>query len=221
VRTGIVLAGGRSSRFGGDKLAADLDGTSLLEATIAAVAAATDGIIVAGPGLPAGLRTGEMPVALIRDVEPFGGPLAALSNALREAAPDPEHVAIVVGGDMPRLVPAVLRAMLDRIADDAAIDAVLLGQERSRTGSQSEQPPRRAVLPVAVRVDAAVRAARAALESGDRALQSLVDRLAHVELPASTWLRLDPAAETLLDVDTTGDLDRLRTHKPAETPSGA
>jgi hypothetical protein len=77
------------------------------------------------------------------------------------------------------------------------------------------------VLPLAVRVDAAVRGARAALESGDRSLRALVDRLAHVELPPSTWLPLDPAAETLLDVDTTADLERLRTDKSAETPSGA
>jgi molybdopterin-guanine dinucleotide biosynthesis protein A len=210
VRTGIILAGGRASRFGDDKLAAHLDGMSLLEATIAAVAAATDGIIVAGPGLPAGFRSDETPVALIRDAEPFAGPLAALSSVLGRAEADPAHVAIVVGGDLPRLVPAVLRSMLDHLAEARATEAVLL--ERLPPGAEADdgQPPRRVVLPLAVRVDAALRAATSALESGNRSLQALVDRLAHVQLPPSTWLPLDPEANTLLDVDTTADLERIR-----------
>jgi molybdenum cofactor guanylyltransferase len=212
VRTGIVLAGGRASRFGSDKLAADLDGKSVLEATIAALAAVTDRIIVAGPGLPAGFRAGETPVAIVRDAEPFAGPLVALSSVLYEAAAEPEHLAMVVGGDMPRLVPAVLRSMLDHLAQARGTDAVLLEQGPWSAEAEGGRPPRRAVLPLAVRVDVAARAATMALDSGDRSLQALVDRLAHVELPASTWLPLDPRASTLLDVDTTADLERVRRH---------
>jgi len=212
VRTGIVLAGGRASRFGGDKLAADLDGTSVLEATIAAVAAVTDRIIIAGPELPAGFRAGKTPVALVRDAEPFAGPLAALSNVLREAAADPEQLAMVVGGDMPRLVPTVLRSMLDHLAGARGTDAVLLDRGPRSAEAELGRPPRPAVLPLAVRVDSAVRAATMALDSGDRSLRALVDRLAHVELPASTWMPLDPDANTLLDIDTAADLERVRRH---------
>jgi len=61
-----------------------------------------------------------------------------------------------------------------------------------------------------VQVPAALGAAEAAVGSGDRSLQALVDRLAHVELPASTWLALDPEGSTLLDVDTRADLERIR-----------
>jgi molybdopterin-guanine dinucleotide biosynthesis protein A len=210
VRIGIVLAGGRARRFGGDKLAADLDGTSVLEATIAALAAVSDRIIVAGPGLPAGFLAGETPVAVVRDAEPFAGPLVALSNVLQEAAAEPGHLAMVVGGDMPRLVPAVLRSLLDHLAEAGGTDAVLLDHGPRGAEAAGGRPPRRAVLPLAVRVDVAARAATMALDSGDRSLQALVDRLAHVELPASTWMPLDPRANTLLDVDTAADLERVR-----------
>ncbi|MFN8623891.1 MAG: NTP transferase domain-containing protein, partial [Chloroflexota bacterium] len=47
----IVLAGGRASRFGADKLAASLDGVPLLHHAVRAVSAvpgATEVIVVAG-----------------------------------------------------------------------------------------------------------------------------------------------------------------------------
>ena len=212
--TAIVLAGGRSSRFGGDKLAADLDGRSLLAATIAAVQPIADGVAVAGPALPepselarlARPDSGEdTPVALFRDHEPYGGPLVALANVLGHALPSRSHLAIVVGGDMPRLVAQVLVRMLEVLDVDPTVDAVLLGRPEASGGSQ-----RRPVLPLAIRIDPAAEAARAAVEAGDRSLQALVDRLALAELPAPSWLALDPEAHTLLDVDTPGDLDRVR-----------
>jgi molybdopterin-guanine dinucleotide biosynthesis protein A len=191
VITAIVLAGGRSRRFGSDKLAAELEGTSLLSRTIAAV----------GPALPEGLHPAGIPATVVGDLEPFGGPLVALANVLERGIPDPvTSLAIVVGGDMPRLVPAVLRAMLDRLAADAELDAVLL----------EAAAPRRQVLPLAIREHAAAGAARAALETGDRSLAGFVDRLRTIELPAQEWQALDPAGDTLADVDTPADLDRLR-----------
>jgi molybdopterin-guanine dinucleotide biosynthesis protein A len=210
VRTGIVLAGGRSSRFGSDKLAADFEGQSLLAATIGPVLGVVDGVVVAGPALPAGFTIGEVPVVLVEDREPLAGPLAALANVL-DSLVDPEAIAglaIVVGGDMPRLVPGVLQSMLDRLEGDRAIDAVLLEAPRSIDTAPAPRP-RRAVLPLAVRIEAARRAAAEAIRAGDRSLQALVDRLRPVELPASTWLALDADANTLLDVDTAADLDRI------------
>jgi molybdenum cofactor guanylyltransferase len=211
VRTGIVLAGGRSSRFGGDKLAADFEGQSLLAATIGAVVEVVDRVVVAGPALPAGFTMGEVPVLLVEDVEALAGPLAALANVLDPLVePDPvADLAIVVGGDMPRLVPVVLRSMLDQLDGDPAIDAVLLGPPRSAEAARGPTP-RRAVLPLAIRIEPARLASAEVMRAGDRSLQALVGRLAHVELPASTWLAIDPQAQTLLDVDTLADLDRMR-----------
>ena len=201
--TAIVLAGGRSSRFGSDKLEAELDGASLLSSTIAAVEPIADVVIVAGPALPNGLqRGGERPATLVHDREPFGGPMAALANVLERGIPDPvTSLALVVGGDMPRLVPEVLTAMLDRLAADLELDAVIL---------QAPGSPRRQVLPIALREHAAVGAARAALDAGDRSLRGFVDRLRTLELPAGVWRAQDPAGDTLVDVDTSADLERLR-----------
>jgi len=211
VRTGIVLAGGRSSRFGSDKLAAELDGRSLLATAVDAVAPLVDGVLVAVSSLPEEFLAADVPVALVHDRDPFAGPLAGLANVLGTAVdPDPvADLAIVVGGDMPRLVPAVLRSMLDRLASDPTVDAVLLGRPPSVVDPEG-QPPRRAVLPLAVRVGAASSAAVEALDAGNRSLQALLERLAHLEIPPSVWLPLDPDAKTLLDVDTAADLDRIR-----------
>ena len=200
--TAIVLAGGRSSRFGSDKLAAELDGASLLSRTIAAVKPIADIVIVAGPGLPDGLNAGGIPPTLVHDREPFGGPLVALADVLERRIPDSDtSLAMVVGGDMPRLVPAVLTAMLHRLVADPELDGVIL---------QAPDAPRRQVLPLALREHAAQAAARAALEAGDRSLTGFIGRLRTLELPAAAWQAFDPAGDTLADVDTPGDIDRLR-----------
>ena len=208
--TAVVLAGGRSSRFGGDKLAADLGGTSVLAATIEALASVADEVIVAGPGLPGDVFDG--PVALVVDRAPFDGPLAALANVLEPLRPDPRDVGIVVGGDMPRLVPAVLVTMLDHLDGDPSLDAVLLGRPSGSSASGASgasNARRRQVLPLVIRLYAGRAAALRAVEDGDRSLQALVDRLPHIELPAAEWLALDPGAATLTDIDTRADLDRL------------
>ena len=213
--TAIVLAGGRSRRFGGDKLAAALGDTSVLAATIGAVQEIADRVIVAGPRIPDEPEAAGVPVASMPDAEADGGPLLALASVLgaipSDPTPGPDDAAIVVGGDMPRLVPAVLVRMLDVLDLDPTIDAVFLARPRTQapTGAAPDAPPRRQVLPLAIRVEPASRAAREAVGGGHRSLQALLDRITAVELPAPAWLPLDPQALTLTDVDTRADLDRL------------
>ena len=210
--TAIVLAGGRSRRFGADKLAAALGDTSVLAATIEAVAPLAERVIVAGPAAPHGLVT-DVPITVLPDAQPFEGPLAALAAVLGSIpsfpTPGPDDAAIVVGGDMPRLVAAVLVRMLDVLDVDTTVDAVILGRAQAATGADRGEPPRRQVLPLALRVQPASRAAREAVEAGQRSLQALLDRIAAVELPTADWLALDPEARTLTDVDTRADLDRI------------
>jgi molybdopterin-guanine dinucleotide biosynthesis protein A len=212
VRTGIVLAGGRSARFGGQKLAADVDGVSILAATISAFAGLVDGMIVAGPQLPPDWRRvwdDTSPIAIIPDVDRFGGPLAALANVLQHVSPDEDGLAIVVGGDMPALVPDVLRAMFDRLDADPSLDALVLGPPDR--GIQSTTPLH--VLPLAIREGRARTAVLEAVGAGRRSLRSLLDQLPWAELPPADWLPLDPGAGTLLDVDTRADLERIRAGK--------
>ena len=209
--TAIVLAGGRSTRFGGPKLTADLDGATILEHAVRAVAAVAGEVMVAGGPFERSEREkpgerdefGETPasfdaarVRLLPDEAPFAGPLAAVDGALRVV--DTE-LAIVVGGDMPGLVPEVLGAMLARLAGAPDVDGVVLRDDAAR----------RQVLPVALRVAPARAGAAAALRSGERSLVRFLDRLRCAELPAIEWRTLDPEGRTVLDVDIPGDLDRF------------
>ena len=203
--TAIVLAGGRSSRFGGAKLAAELNGATVLEHAIRAVEMVAGEIVVAGgrSGLPESTVAG--PIRVVIDEAAFAGPLAAFEGALRTVT---SQFAIVVGGDMPGLVPAVLAAMVERLAG-ADVDAVTL-----------QEATHRQVLPLAIRVAPGRIAAADALAAGDRSLVRFLDRVRAAELPAAEWRALDPAGRTLEDVDEPGDLDRLRSPEIRRPPSG-
>jgi molybdopterin-guanine dinucleotide biosynthesis protein A len=193
--SGIVLAGGRSSRFGADKLAARYRGKPLIDHAVLALSGLTTEVLVLVPPvgdapLSAGI-TRTVRIRLVRDPEPFGGPLVALLAGLERAA---EPLAIVAGGDMPSLSPPVLGAML-RALDNS--EHVLVALEyRGRI-----QP-----LPLAVRVGATTPLARRLLGTGERNLRSLLTSTGAARLPEIDWRPLDPAAETLTDIDTPGDL---------------
>lgn len=196
--TAIVLAGGRSSRFGSDKLVARVDGERLLDRAVAALAAlsglVTEIVVVSEPGatreLPAAV---PVPLRLVSDPEPFGGPLVGLLAGL-EAAREP--LVLVLGGDMPSAVPEVLRLLLARlVADDARQAVVLVARGR--------QVP----LPVAVRTGAATDAARQLTGDGERRLRAILERLVTASLEEDEWRPLDPSADTLRDVDVPADLD--------------
>jgi molybdenum cofactor guanylyltransferase len=210
--TGIVLAGGRSSRFGGSKLDEELDGTPILARAIDAVAMIADEVLVAGghelPGLVPDGGGNRPTIRLVADAEPFAGPLAALAGALDQATGE---LAIVVGGDMPRLVPEVLQAMLERLAAQPA-EAIILGTpgEGKEGVTAIGETARRQVFPLAVDIGPAAAAARAAMREGGRAMQAVLDRLDVGRIPFAEWSALDPAAGTLLDVDARSDLDRIR-----------
>jgi len=191
----IVLAGGRSTRFGSDKLAALLGGRPLLDyAVLAAAAVARDVVVVgsAGPAhLPsvAGVRISRAP-----DSEPFAGPLVALETGLALVA---EPYALVIAGDMPTIVPGVLAALVAALdASDGVEAAALLYRGR-------RQP-----LPVALRVGAATSASGDVIATGERSLRGLLGALRVRDLAETDWRRHDPHADTPRDVDRPEDLPR-------------
>jgi molybdenum cofactor guanylyltransferase len=191
--SGIVLAGGRSRRFGSDKLAARIGGGTLLDRSIAALASvAIDLVLVVAPGDARVPGPASRPLRVVADPEAHGGPLVGLLTGL-EAVEQP--LVIVVGGDMPTLRPDVLRLLVRTLGSQPTIGGVVL---RSR----GELAP----LPAAVRTGAATDVTRRLVGDGERRLRSLFERLPTRILDEGEWRPLDPDGETLRDVDRPADL---------------
>jgi len=205
--TGIVLAGGVGRRFGGDKLAAELDGRPLLHHAILAVAAVTcEIVVVVAPGAPAPPLPADagVPIRVTHDAVAGEGPLAGLAAGLAAAR---EPLALVVGGDQPSLRPALLAALLAPLepgAPDPIPDAVIL-----------EDAGRLWPLPAALRVETAAPAAAATLALGRRSLLGLIDRLRTRVLESERWRAFDPDGASLLDVDHREDLPPPAAADPA------
>jgi molybdopterin molybdotransferase len=192
----IVLAGGESSRFGGDKLAAEFEGRSVLEHALRAAAAVANPIVlVVGPDDPVPWLPADLgaDVVLARDAVAHRGPLAGLAAGLA-ALPRPVDVAIVVAGDMPTLVPAVLDLLAGELARDPSLGVVCLEADPA------------SLLPSAIRPSVAGPAAAALLAADRRSLRGLLAAVPTVVVPAGDWRAIDPDGVTLRDVDTPADL---------------
>jgi molybdopterin-guanine dinucleotide biosynthesis protein A len=191
LRSGIVLAGGRSTRFGADKLAATVDGVALVRRAVDALAAVTDGVIVV---LPPGVERDDLPgdVVITHDLQVGEGPLAGLHTGLLAAVRTDE--VLVAGGDMPDLQPSVLRLLLDTLAD-ASVDAAAL--------SDGDRPR---PLPMALRTWPAADAVHTLLHAGRRRLRDVLDSVRTAVIDEPTWTALDPGRLTLRDIDEPDDL---------------
>ena len=187
-----MLAGGRSTRFGGDKLAATYRGIPLLHHPVLRLGEVCHEVVVViapdqpEPSMPIGVAT-----RFVRDARDGEGPLAGLSRGLSTAS---DELAIATGGDMPDLSTAVLLEMLGTMGAAPADAVALQDGDRFRP------------LPCLVRVAPARVAARALLHAGERSLRSLLDALGVAVIVESTWIALDPARRTLFDVDEPADL---------------
>ena len=161
--SGIVLAGGRSVRFGGDKLSAVIDGRALLDRAVDPLAEiCREVIVVVAPGDRSRMKrlsTRLASIRVVQETEAYRGPLAGLATGLEATA---FSLVLVVGGDMPMLVRGVLELLLGSLATSDARAAVL--------GSGDRVEP----LPMALRRNAALTAARLTLATP---FQHLVESL--------------------------------------------
>ncbi len=199
--SGIVLAGGRSTRFGADKLSTIVDGRPLLELSMKALdPICREVVVVLAPGAPWPdlLADLAIPVRDVRDPQAHGGPLVGVVSGLRQVV---HGYAIVIGGDMPWLQPEVLALLLHELARAEGSEAAALG-----SGGRTEQ------LPFAVRVGPALPVAERLAEGGERSISALLRDLRTLTLDEAVWLAFDPAGLTLRDIDRPGDLDRPADH---------
>jgi molybdopterin-guanine dinucleotide biosynthesis protein A len=176
----LVLAGGRSRRFGSDKLAAEVGGRPLLDSALEVALATADAqVVVVGPAeraLPAG-------VLVTREEPAYAGPFAAVAAGLELVDAD---VVVVLAGDLLDPAPAV-PALLAALAADAHADAAVVVDTDGR-----RQP-----LLAAFRTTP-LRGCVVGVDTDGRAANELLDGLRVVELS-------DPAAWSR-DVDSPGDL---------------
>jgi molybdenum cofactor guanylyltransferase len=179
----VVLAGGESRRFGGDKLAADLHGLSLLERAVTELPSDAR-LIIVGPEREIG-----RPAAFVREEPPGGGPAAAMIAGLRLALSSDSDTIVVLPGDAPaagRAVTTLLSVLRSSAA--SAVQAV--------DGSGRPQP-----LQLALRRPAATALIAAAgdLAGAGQSARQLVDRL-------SPPPRRVPVAPCHFDIDTPDQL---------------
>jgi molybdopterin-guanine dinucleotide biosynthesis protein A len=103
--TGILLAGGSSSRFGSPKELAEYEGETLADRAWRLLGDACEERLAVGPG---GLA------------DPGTGPVAAIAAGLRAAT---HELAVVIPVDMPLLTPDALRVLADSCRDAAVAQA--------------------------------------------------------------------------------------------------
>jgi molybdenum cofactor guanylyltransferase len=194
--TGVVLAGGRSRRFGRDKLVEPYGDGVLLHRPVLALHEVCDETVVViapdaqEPPMPTGID-----VVFARDAEADAGPLVGLVAGLTAAR---AGWAVVVGGDMPELEPRVLLEMLRAGHETGAVAVVLSDAGDARP------------LTSVVHVDPALRAAERLLATDRRRLRDLLAEVHTVVIDEPTWTALDPERRTLLDVDEASDLEQRR-----------
>lgn len=123
--SGVVLAGGRSTRFGeGDKAVASLAGQPMIRRVADRLTAVVDDLVINCreaqlDAIDAALEGVSMPVSYAPDPEPDQGPLVGIRTGL-QAVEAP--YAAVVACDMPFVEPSLLEYLFDRAeSNDAAV----------------------------------------------------------------------------------------------------
>ncbi|MDL0130714.1 molybdenum cofactor guanylyltransferase [Halobacterium salinarum] len=199
-RAGIVLAGGRSTRFGDrEKALATLGGRPLLWHVVARLGTVVDSVVVncrrdQRAAFRAAVTTTDTDVAFAVDPDPGQGPAAGLSTALNAVG---EPVVAVTACDMPFIDPAFFAWLCDRRADAGCAGAVPVVD-----GHPQVTHSVLAAAPTRVAVDAAAAA-------GNRSLSGVVARLPVTQVPAAQT-RHRTARHSFMDVDTPAELAAAR-----------
>jgi len=116
----IILAGGRSVRFGRDKSTEMVAGRLLLQHVVDAVGPiASEIVVVRAPGMPPPAVNSETPLRHVEDVRE-GGALAGLYSGLLVCS---QPIALALGCDMPLLSRPLLRHLWGLLNRDT--DAVM------------------------------------------------------------------------------------------------
>jgi molybdopterin-guanine dinucleotide biosynthesis protein A len=204
--TGIVLAGGSSSRMGRDKAFIEVDGRPLVAVAVAAARSGGASRVVVVGGDAARIRQLELDlgldliVDLIADDHPGEGPLGGLITGLR-ASRDP--IVMVLACDMPAIDGESVARIVGTIDDHATamVAAPLVGD-------------RLQILTAAYRLNV-LPVLDQAFAAGERAPRRALEAVEVIEVLGIDPVRLD-------DVDQPQDLSRYaQPHRTPEVPRKA
>lgn len=194
-RAGVIVAGGRSTRFGGvDKATADVDGVPMIRRVADALDPAVDDLVVncrreQRPTLEAALVGCD--VRFAEDPILDRGPVAGLRTGLRATN---ATYAVAVACDMPFLPTAFLDS--------------LFAAARSQTGAVAEVDGHTQPLPAVLHVRAGTTACTDALVHRDGRLCDIVDLLDPVVVSERT-VRAFTTPDAFRNINTRAELHRV------------
>jgi len=174
--TGIVLCGGQSTRMGQDKGAMPFGNETMRERVARLVGVIATRVIIVG-------RRNQQGTTLHDAVE-HQGPLAGIAAGLAASATD---LNVIVACDMPLVRPAVLQRLIDLIGDADIAVAVVDGHASALC---------------AVYRTRVAAAAQELLDSGERRVMALLDRVTTARIDAATFTDIDPELDSFVSVDT-------------------
>lgn len=183
----VLLAAGRSERFGADKLLAPLAGRPLLAHAAAALAAAGLGrriAVVAAGADDRAAALSDLGFAIVFNPKPEAGQGASLALGAERARQDRPRALLVALADMPFVTPGHIQALLTALDPD---------DPRAAAASWAEGTPRPPVAFGAGWLDELCGL------SGDRGARALLADAANVAALAAP-------SETLADIDAPADL---------------
>ncbi|MSQ11988.1 MAG: molybdenum cofactor guanylyltransferase [Dehalococcoidia bacterium] len=194
--TGIILAGGASSRLGADKAQIVLGGQTLLERVVGALEqVAGEILIVASPDTSRPQPGSRVPLRVVTDPQEAGprrGPLAGLVAGLRECR---TPYAWVLGCDSPFLSPRLLSCLMELAPGH---DVVAPRSDRHLHVLHAVYS--RNCLPAAERV----------LAGRHPSLQALLPLVRCCYVEGAELARWDPDGRSLLNINTRDDLAEAR-----------
>ncbi len=190
-RTGLVLAGGGSRRFGEAKALVPFDGKPMVERVCEVLATRCDEVLVS-VAADADARMFEAVTAgakVVRDVQHDHGPIEGFREGFTVAQGE---LVFVAPSDAPLLRPELYDGLHS-----------LLGDHEAAVPRHDALDPVRALY----RRDAVLRVLR---EDGVRSPSALVDRLDAVFLEGELLRSVDPSRVSFLDVNRREDLETAR-----------
>ncbi len=216
-RSGVILAGGRSTRFAGaDKALVEIAGTPMVRRVADRLGRVVDEVVVncrteQREAIRAAIDGCSTPTRIALDDHPDEGPVAGMYSGLAAANGD---LVAVLACDMPAVVPSFVDALFSVATGDRRLDSPSV--PAAGLTPSGDSPPYDAVVPISpegwyeplqavYRRVPTYRACERALERGDRKALAPLDSLSWTSVGESV-INAHNAGVGFKSVDTRADL---------------